>query len=75
LRDPLLDEAMILLDDIVQIRRGSAATAPAEFAGPLQFGNCASVCRMAIHIDDPRRRSSGGERQAQKQFRRDQIPL
>ena len=31
--DPLLDEPMVLLDDVVQIRRRSATTAPAEFAG------------------------------------------
>ena len=29
-RNPLLDEPMILLDDVVQIRRGSAATAPSS---------------------------------------------
>ena len=37
--DPLLDESMILLDDVVQIRRGSATTAPAEFTGLRQLGN------------------------------------
>jgi hypothetical protein len=62
---------MILLDDVVQIRRGSAAISPAEFAGALQFGNGAGVRRMPIDIDDLRRRSSGGECQAQEQFRRD----
>lgn len=35
-RDPLLDEPINLLDDVV-VRRGSAAIAPAEFAGLLQF--------------------------------------
>ena len=35
-RDPLLDEAMILLDNVVQIRRGSTTTAPAEFSALLQ---------------------------------------
>jgi len=35
-RDPLLDEAMILLDNVVQIRRGSATTAAAEFPALFQ---------------------------------------
>jgi hypothetical protein len=34
-RDPLLDETMILLDDVVYVRRGSATTAPAQFTGVL----------------------------------------
>jgi transposase len=34
-RDPLLDESMILLDDVVHVRRCSATTTPAEFAGLL----------------------------------------
>ena len=38
-RNPLLDEPMILFDDVVQIRRGSATTAPAEFTGLRQLGN------------------------------------
>jgi hypothetical protein len=44
-RNPLLDKAMVLLDDVVPIRRGSTATAPTEFTGPLQFGNGARICR------------------------------
>jgi hypothetical protein len=74
--DPLLYEPMILLDDVVQIGRGSAATALAEFAGPLQFGNRAGVSRMPIDVDDPRRGSAAaGQCQAQEQLRRDQVAL
>ena len=53
-RNPLLDEPMVLLDDVVQIRRGSAATAATEFTGLLQFGDCAGVCRMPVHVDHAR---------------------
>lgn len=51
-RNPLLDESMVLLDDVIQVRRCSAATAPAEFAGLLQLGDRAVAGRMPIDIDD-----------------------
>ena len=35
----LLDEAVVLLDDIVQIRRCSTAAAPPQLAGLLQFAD------------------------------------
>src|SRR3977135_2051242 len=54
-RDPLLDESMILLADVVHVRVCSTTTAPTQFAGLLQFGDGAGVCRMAVHIEDPRR--------------------
>ena len=38
-RDPLLDEAMVLLDDVVQVRCSSATTSSAEFAGLLPSGD------------------------------------
>jgi hypothetical protein len=45
---------MVLLDDVVQIRRGSAAAAPAKFTGLLQVGNCAGIGWVAIDVDDAR---------------------
>src|SRR5437016_5592191 len=51
--DPLLDESMVLLDDVVQVRRCSATTTSAEFSGLLQLGDRAGVRRMPIDIDDP----------------------
>ena len=51
--DPLLDESMVLLDDVVHVRRCSATTAPTEFAGLLQLGDRARVRRVPIDIDDP----------------------
>jgi hypothetical protein len=41
--NPLLDEAMVLLDDVVQIGRSSAPTTSSEFTGLLQFGNRADA--------------------------------
>src|SRR5215469_4506503 len=52
-RNSLLNDAMILLDHVVQIRGGTTATAPTEFAGLLQLANRSSVRRMSIHINDP----------------------
>ena len=52
--DPLLDESMVLLHDVVQIRsRSTAATCP-QFTGLFQFRNGVSVGWMPIHIDHPR---------------------
>jgi hypothetical protein len=46
-RDPLLDKTMVLLDDVVQIRRGSAITTATEFTRLLQLGDCAGIRGMA----------------------------
>ena len=46
--DALLDEPMILLDDVVQIRGSSTTATTAEFTGLLQLGDRAGVCRMPI---------------------------
>jgi transposase-like protein len=59
-RNPLLNEAMVLLNDVVQIRCGSVATSASEFTGVLQFGDCAGVRWMPIHVDHPRARSRAG---------------
>src|SRR5262249_28030445 len=56
--DSLLDEPMVLLDDVVQIRRRSATTASSEFTSLLQLGDCASVGSMPIHVDQSRPRST-----------------
>jgi hypothetical protein len=43
-------------------KRGArAATAPAAFARPLQFGNCAVVRQMAVCLDHSRPGSAAGE--------------
>jgi hypothetical protein len=39
-RDPLLDESMVLLDDVVHVRRGPASAATAEFSRLLQSYQC-----------------------------------
>ena len=41
----------VLLDDVVQIRRHSAATAATEFTGLLQLGDRAGVGWMPVHVD------------------------
>src|SRR5690242_10683958 len=74
-RYPLLNESMVLLDDVVQIRRGSAATAPAKFTGLLQVGNCAGIGWVAIDVDDARTWCAAGQRDPQEKLRRDQVPL
>jgi hypothetical protein len=45
--DPLFDEPMVLLDDVVQVRRRSAATAATWFTALLPPGDRAGVCRMS----------------------------
>ena len=57
-RNSLLDEPMVLLDDVVQIRCRSAATTSTEFTGLLELGDRAGVGRMSVHVDDPRPRSA-----------------
>jgi hypothetical protein len=53
-RDSFLNEAVILLDDVVQIRcRAAAAIAP-QLTGSLQVRNHLWVRRMSIHVDHPR---------------------
>jgi hypothetical protein len=48
--DPLLDETMVLLDDVVQVRRGSAAAASTKFARLLQLGDCAGRIEGPIEV-------------------------
>jgi len=60
-RNPLLDEPMVLLDDVVQIRRRPATTAATEFTGLLQLGDDAGVGRMLVHVDHSRPRSPNGQ--------------
>lgn len=67
--DPLLDKAMVPLDDVVQIRRGPAITTATEFNGLLQLGDCAGIRRMAIPVDDTRRRRPARQRETQEQPR------
>src|SRR5262252_3778086 len=55
--NPLLDEAMVLLDDIVQIWCRSASAATTELACLLQLGDRASVRRMPVHVDYSRARA------------------
>src|SRR5215471_8775675 len=57
-RDPLLDEPMVLLDDVVQIGRRPAATATTKFAGLLQVGDRAGVGWMSVDVDHSRTWSS-----------------
>jgi len=42
-RDALLDEAVVLLNGVVQVRRCSAATMPTQLAGLFQFGDGAGT--------------------------------
>ena len=54
--DALLGESIILLDDVVHVRRSSTTTPSGKFTGLRQFGDRSGVRWMAIHIDDTRRR-------------------
>src|SRR6516164_2692664 len=74
-RNPLLDEPMVLLDDVVQKGRCSATTAPAEFAGLLEFGDRAGVGQTPIYVDHAWRGTASGQCEAQEQLRRDQVPF
>src|SRR5690242_16591508 len=70
-RNPLFYESMVLLDDVVQVRRCSTTTAPAEFPRRLQVGNGRWICRVAIDVNDSRRRSAGEQCEPQEQLCRD----
>src|SRR5947199_5960883 len=52
--DALFNESVILLDDVVDIRRCPTTTAPTQFAGLLQFGDRTGVRQMSIDIDTRR---------------------
>jgi hypothetical protein len=47
-RNPLLNESVVLLDDVIQIWRCSAATVATEFTSLLQFSDCAGISRVPI---------------------------
>src|SRR5690348_3175709 len=57
-RNPLLYEAMVLLDDVVQVRCGSTATTATDFTGLLQvqFGTAEAgpIELMCNHAKPPR---------------------
>ena len=74
-RDPLLDKTMVLLDDVVQIGSGSAATSSAQFTRFPQLGDGAGVRGMAVHIDYTRRGTATRQCQTQEQLRRNQVAL
>ena len=54
--DSSLDSAMILFNDVVEIRNRTAATASTQRTGPLQFLNGGWIGRISIHSDDTRSR-------------------
>ena len=74
-RDPLLHETVVLLNDVVQVRRWSAAAFPAQFPGLLQLGDRRCICRVTINIDDARSDRNGAQGQLQKALCRRQIPV
>jgi hypothetical protein len=50
---PLLHKAMVLFDDVVQIRCSPASAILAQLAGLLELINGGRVRWMAIHVDHP----------------------
>jgi site-specific DNA recombinase len=63
-------------DDVVQIRRGSASTAPPQLAAALQFRDGAGIRWMAIHVNHSRPDlPSSPQRKLQKVLRRRQITV
>ena len=54
--DSSLDGAMILFDDVVEIRNGTAATVSTQHTGPLQFLNDGWIGRISIHRYNARSR-------------------
>jgi len=52
--DSFFDKAVILLDDVVEVRRRSAAAVAPQFAGSLQIRNYLRVRRMSVDVDYPR---------------------
>ena len=53
LRFRSLSTARHLLHDVVQVRTGTAAAPPAEFALLLQFGHDLGIRRVAVDVDHP----------------------
>src|ERR1700675_406071 len=67
---------MVLLDDVVQIGRSSASTAPTQLTAALQFRDGAGIRWMAIHVNHswpylPR----SPQRKLQRVLRRRQITV
>jgi hypothetical protein len=50
--NPLLDEPMVLLGEVFEIRRRSAPTAATEFTSLLQFSDCAGIGRMPDFVGE-----------------------
>ena len=53
-RNPLLNESMVLLDVVVQIRRRSATTAATEVTTLLQIGDRAGIGWTPVNVDHSR---------------------
>src|SRR6266851_1103440 len=73
--DALLDEPVVLLNDIVQIRNRPAATTPAQFTAVLQYRYGVSIGRMAVHVDHPRANRRPPQRHLQKMLRGHVVPF
>ncbi len=50
----LLHQAMILLDDVVHVRRGSTKAVPAQLTSSLQLADVGRICRVTIDVDHSR---------------------
>ena len=73
--DPSLDGAMILFDDVVEVRNGTAATASTQGTDPLQLLNDGWIGRISIHRDNARpRMTRRGQSLLEEASGRSQVP-
>jgi hypothetical protein len=71
----LLHKTMVLLNDVVQVRRWSALAPPAEFAVLLQFCDRGGISRVTGNIDDPGTCLSRTQSKPEKAFGRNQVAV
>src|SRR5262249_9405986 len=68
-----LDEPMVLLDDVIQIRRCSTSAATSEVSRFPQLGDRAGIRRMPVDVDHSWPPIRTGHCQAEEQLRRNQV--
>jgi hypothetical protein len=72
----LLDEAVVLLDDVVQIGRRSASAGLRQFARLLQFRNDGGIRWVSVDVNDPwPTMSDTPQSKLQEVLGRDSVPV
>lgn len=74
--DSLLHIPVVLLEDVVHIRRPATLATVAQITRLFQLFNCGRIRRMAIDVDDSRVNAPGlGDCELEKSFRRNRVAI